>query len=265
MSSRTLLWYGCLTGLVSASLLYVAGDHARRHPDSLIARCLRSTCLLTTEYTTVGGAGSLAVQTAKLIVPDTSGHEASEAPAEEAPEALDPAEVIDLSQWGQAEEVVLEPETSEAVTVPPVDVEEAADSVPAIMPPADEPEQLTIMPTLMTETPEEGTQEDSEAMDENRTPIPQMDPHHGHEYPGCPYTGGCPRSSCPPARLPETKPAETKPMPEPSAEEQESTIERKARDYVPSEDDDAPHHSQVDTMEFRKSDAKKGEFKNKPM
>lgn len=94
-------------------------------------------------------------------------------------------------------------------------------------------------------------------MDEVQEPGCQEDPHHSEYYPSCPYMGGCPRTTppCPAGGSSKVKkpkhghddvePCEPCPKAEP--------------------DPESPAQPGVDTMEFRPSDAKEGEFEPKPM
>lgn len=112
------------------------------------------------------------------------------------------------------------------------------------------------------------------------------DPAYQHQYPGCPFTGKCPgmKQSDSPLMIdpvPDIKPKKSKKSLE---------IERKAnskadpgcqmsnpskyelparlRQLLPGDSTEAeeePSHPEVDTMEFRPSDAHPGEFNPKPM
>lgn len=112
------------------------------------------------------------------------------------------------------------------------------------------------------------------------------DPHHDQHYPGCPYMGGCPgMHHVPPPPLPEPKvkvkkkkaaakqpPAEDPAIHQTKFEEIEmveppmSREIKPTRRYVPAWKNRGsyPDEPEVDTMEFRPSDAKKGEFDPKP-
>jgi hypothetical protein len=84
-----------------------------------------------------------------------------------------------------------------------------------------------------------------ESMEEE--PACQEDPHRHEHYPVCPYSG---RSYCP------TVPARTPPAPQ---EEPSETYPKNQADP------ESPAQPGVDTMEYRPSDAKEGEFESKPM
>jgi len=300
MSSRTLLWYSCLTGLAAAGLLYVASDYARKHPDSLTGRCFRSACMVCTECSPVCAGGKAASIASQAFTEGTQeACEACEA-GEPGTPVVDPAppepsQVIDISVCQERPEVECsdgdqrcpaspcrgyspcQPQCpSEPVTVPPSAIEETDPSVPATMPEAtDGPEEITVMPTMEVEPtqPDAGAQEENET-GEGQSPPCQMSPHHGHEYPGCPYMGGCRPSPCPTPVAPiEVKKLKKKKKVTPTEPEEAPMPKLIKKDIVvpvpydisADEEEEMPQRHDIDTMEFRKSDAKKGEFRKRPL
>ena len=121
---------------------------------------------------------------------------------------------------------------------------------------------------------------------ESAAPDCQVDPNYHKQYPGCPYMGGdpathhCPSPMTGPAPMHHhRKKVKASPIvdPKPDAEEAEESpsdaavpfpMDRPAserpQNLGPTPDEDMPHHPEVDTMEFRKSDAKEGEFDPQP-
>lgn len=110
------------------------------------------------------------------------------------------------------------------------------------------------------------------------------DPHHDHQYPACPYMGGCPgMHHVPPPSIaePKVKVKKKKTASKPETVEDPGVHQTKfeeiaephmsreikpSRRYAPAwkERGSYPEEPEVDTMEFRPSDAKKGEFDPKP-
>ena len=106
------------------------------------------------------------------------------------------------------------------------------------------------------------------------------DPAYQHQYPGCPYTGKSDKSVQPKAidSIPSAKPKN--PM-KTSADDlkQGSTdlpkiewgkyeLPARLRQLLPGEGNESgnePTHPEVDTMEFRPSDARQGEFNPRPI
>lgn len=131
--------------------------------------------------------------------------------------------------------------------------------------------------------PEEGETEDPEggAVD------CMEDPNTHQPHSGCPYMGGnSPMPHCQPAvtdptpARPHKKKVKSSPIvdPLPDAEETDAPPEDgtksfpmeppassgRPRNLGPTPNDETPSHPEVDTMEFRKSDAKEGEFDSRP-
>jgi hypothetical protein len=113
-----------------------------------------------------------------------------------------------------------------------------------------------------------GSSEESESMYGNVPADCREDPAYNYQYPGCPYTGTCPKGR---GRLPTAKPQvapklmgdleEQSPLPD-SLVPQLKPVETKPD---ADSDDESPLHPDVDTMEFRHSDAHDGEFDPHPM
>lgn len=134
------------------------------------------------------------------------------------------------------------------------------------------------------EIPAPGAQEEAETMAPEPTADCPVDPNYHHQYSGCPYMGS--GSHCPPP-TPDSVPArhrrkkmKASPIvdPKPDVEESEAPasdggvpfpMDRQPKtsrpeNLGPTPDDETSHHPEVDTMEFRKSDAKEGEFDSPP-
>lgn len=133
-------------------------------------------------------------------------------------------------------------------------------------------EESAVDPKPQTEKVQpQGDQEESEAINEGEPPTCQEDPSSAHQYPSCPYMGGCPSSGhCPvqmdpapvtPKKTKKRKSKKEEPKPEPT----KSAVP--AKPVVPeaeSGNEEQEPQSEIDTMEFRKSDAQKDEFKPGP-
>ncbi len=122
-------------------------------------------------------------------------------------------------------------------------------------------------------------QEESHYFHDEEPPQCLEDPAYQHQYPGCPFTGKCPEQCDPPkitVPVPAVKP---KPGKKPSGAQMkpngqfESTghmmdpkkyeLPARLRQLLPSDSTEAeeePAHPEVDTMEFRPTDARPGEF-----
>jgi hypothetical protein len=114
-------------------------------------------------------------------------------------------------------------------------------------------------------TKPQGDHEESEAINEGEPPTCQEDPSSYHQYPGCPYMGGCPSSDHCPVQL-DPMPVTPKKSKKHKAKKAEPTSEP-VKPVVPdvkSDSEEQEPQTDVDTMEFRKSDAQKGEFKPGP-
>lgn len=130
----------------------------------------------------------------------------------------------------------------------------------------------------------EGVSGEESEMKPGTPPDCREDPHHDVQYQGCPYMGGCPgMHHVPPPPIPEqrvkVKKKKTASKPETVedpgvhqtkfeeiAEPHMSRDIKPNRHYTPAwkERGSYPEDPEVDTMEFRKSDAKKGEFDPQP-
>jgi len=126
----------------------------------------------------------------------------------------------------------------------------------------------------------EGSTEESGADQPGKLPNLQQDPNYHHHYPGCPYTGHCPytgRYANPvmqPAQTPtieEIRKIKKKPEPIPMPQTEESSIDDTLplkmkslkswwRKLTCPDADECPKHPEVDTTEFRRSDAKPYDF-----
>jgi hypothetical protein len=130
-------------------------------------------------------------------------------------------------------------------------------------------------------------QEESRYFHDEEPPQCLEDPAYQHQYPGCPYTGKC--SGQQPAKSP--KMLDSMPTRKPKNDKKPSGVDMKPtgksdpifhifnpnkyelparlRQLLPGDSTEAEeepsHHPEVDTMEFRPTDAKPGEFDPKPM
>jgi hypothetical protein len=147
------------------------------------------------------------------------------------------------------------------------------DETPAFMPYAEEPEPhggfLGFWKQMIRKLSSSGVgfkdccqeKEENEAPNYGKPPECREDPYHSQQYPGCPASV-CPhhRNYCPHSgRM--IVPAV---VPEPQSET--GAAARRARFLDESEECEArPKHPEVDTMEFRPTDAKPGEFRLVPI
>jgi len=152
--------------------------------------------------------------------------------------------------------------------------EDAAEEVP--MPAEASTEEQPASEPPAAETP---GGEESEALP-GTPPDCREDPHHDQQYPGCPYMGGCPGvhylppaapadSDSPPKTKKKKKTADAQPdMVEDTAirrmKYEEFALPAGERPVRADHFDWLPAVPKVDTMEFRRSDAKPGEFDEKP-
>jgi hypothetical protein len=149
---------------------------------------------------------------------------------------------------------------------------------PPRMPRAEEPERPPNIDELFrfwTElfqdaAKETGGLEESEALDVDVPPPCQEDPVYHYQYPGCPFTGKCPFLDPPALRsdpsLREHK-EKNRPM-NPDFDSKELSVPERLKRLLPqagSEEEELLPPPNVDTTEFRPSDAKPGEFDPQPM
>jgi hypothetical protein len=117
---------------------------------------------------------------------------------------------------------------------------------------------------------ESAGQEESEALDVD-VPAPcQEDPVYHYQYPGCPFTGKCPFLDSPALRsdpsLREHK-EKNRPM-TPDFDPNELSVPERLKRLLPqagSEEEELLPPPNVDTTEFRPSDARPGEFDPQPL
>lgn len=114
----------------------------------------------------------------------------------------------------------------------------------------------------------EGKEEESEPA-QAESQMQDQDYHHHHDMNHCPGTVVCPYTgrSYPVDPEPTTPPttAPKKEKKDKSGNPKQTRSSRKVPIPDDCGDEDCPVHPEVDTMEFRKSDAHKGEFNPKPM
>jgi hypothetical protein len=115
-------------------------------------------------------------------------------------------------------------------------------------------------------------QEESEAIHEEALPPCQEDPAYQYQYPGCPFTGKYPVEDRPKlkhgAPLPETKQKKRSMIPD--FDPNSLPVPERLKRLLPQADSEEEEEGlqpppNVDTTEFRPSDAKPGEFEPKPM
>jgi len=130
--------------------------------------------------------------------------------------------------------------------------------------------------------PQEAAQETSHYFHDEEPPQCLEDPAYQHQYPGCPYTEKCPQStpSTKTDAVRSMKPKNKKPAhedlkPDSKIDPQSRMINpqkydlpARLRQLLPGDSTEAeeqPSHPEVDTMEFRPTDARPGEFDPKAM
>jgi len=124
--------------------------------------------------------------------------------------------------------------------------------------------------------PQEVSQETSHYFHDEEPPQCLEDPAYQHQYPGCPYTEKCPQStpSTKTDAVRSMKPKNKKPADEDLKPQsrminpQNYDLPARLRQLLPGDSTEAeeqPSHPEVDTMEFRPSDARPGEFDPKAM
>jgi hypothetical protein len=127
-------------------------------------------------------------------------------------------------------------------------------------------------------------QEDPRYFHDEEPPQCQEDPVYQHQYPGCPFTGKCPEQTAPPKMIvpvptlkPKTGLIPSGALMRPNGQSDSACqmtdpkkyeLPARLRQLLPGDSTEAeeePAHPEVDTMEFRPTDAKPGEFNPKPM
>lgn len=111
---------------------------------------------------------------------------------------------------------------------------------------------------------DEGASEESEIPFDRNPANCQKDPNFQYQYPGCPYTGAAPAGrSASHGSAPET-------ATDPHSDKKSSppNVDSRLKSKLPpagsgEEQEDATPHTDVDTMEFRPTDARNGEFKKR--
>ncbi len=116
-------------------------------------------------------------------------------------------------------------------------------------------------------------QEESEAMHEEEPPPCQEDPAYQYQYPGCPFTGKCPFLDAPGMRpnVPLHENKRKKAILDPGFDPNSLHVPERLKRLLPQagsaeeEEGEPLPEPNVDTTEFRPSDAKPGEFDPQPM
>ena len=104
--------------------------------------------------------------------------------------------------------------------------------------------------------------EESEVHSPRGIPSCQEDPAYNYQYPGCTYTGSCPGAGPGSPAIPREyngKPQQNFGLTQPAVHPLKPAPSRKY-----TRDEECPVHPEVDTMEFRRTDAKEGEFDRRP-
>jgi len=115
---------------------------------------------------------------------------------------------------------------------------------------------------------EAGSSEESESMYGSGPADCREDPSYNYQYPGCPYTGKCPSGhSLKATARPQLAPRVMGDLEGQGTLPDSLVPQGKPLDANPDGDagEEAPIHPDVDTMEFRHSDAHAGEFDPHPM
>jgi hypothetical protein len=138
------------------------------------------------------------------------------------------------------------------------------DRAPATMPYAEDPQECR-PPSTWRPMPN-----DYSGCEESESPSPlhradcQEDPAYPYQYPGCPYIGPATTPGVYhrlPAMPEEGRPKDLYQLP---MRHTEPAAPGNSRPTKPADEIDCPTHPEVDTMEFRRSDAKEGEFDRSP-
>jgi hypothetical protein len=226
--------------------------------------------------------------------------EECEAPA--TPEPVEPVEVIDLTQppatpgAGEEESGIRAGSPAGPVTpetVPPLPIQErnaavptpASPEVPATMPYAEDSEKgaeslkdywqdlfREATETLKAE-PKPGAGEESESINEGKAPDCREVPDYHHPYPECPHAGSyCPYTgrTYPPEES-ATPAGEEESEPKAPPAKPDRLRKKKAGDKKPAEPKpqtgslETPSRTEVETLEFRPTDARDGDFDRKPI
>lgn len=114
---------------------------------------------------------------------------------------------------------------------------------------------------------ETGGNEESEATSPGEPPNCREDAHYHQQYPSCPYMGGCPSSDHCPTAAPTEPQATHKKKHKKKSSATVQPLSGAPKSAPPTQcgsDEGCVKHSEIDTMEYRKSDAKEGEFKRQP-
>jgi hypothetical protein len=104
-----------------------------------------------------------------------------------------------------------------------------------------------------------GSAEEAEAIHDGVAPNMKEDSSCHEQYPGCPAMGGCSAPVTPPDATPRKHKKKVKAVPPMTHQETAP-----ATTTEPEVDEECPTHSDLDTTEFRKTDAKRGEFSPHP-
>jgi hypothetical protein len=162
------------------------------------------------------------------------------------------------------------------------------EDAPDLMPPAPDSKSTSSSDPLfqfwlgLFESTVRESEKEPQSVHDEEPPHCLEDPTYQYQYPGCPFTGKCPyeeRLGTPkisiPAVKPNQKPAPANSPPSPKrkagkgmTDPKKYELPARLRQLVPGDSTEAqeePAHPEVDTTEFRPSDARPGEFDPKPM
>jgi hypothetical protein len=205
----------------------------------------------------------------------------------EAEPVLVPPTIIDeSSDEYQSIPSSIEDETEPPISIPPSDNPAAAgereDPVTAEAEPIGMPKSENDEPTwwlemlrgvsevemapAAQEPPLDGAPEESEMIHDGIPPEMREDPASIHAYPGCPNIRNCDDGDpCPASTaLPPAEPKKVKKQGKKRIDSRLDSLKRICPSVGAAEESECPGHPDVDTTEFRKSDANPDEFKPQP-
>ncbi len=297
---RKIVW--CCTGVVvlAAAAACVTTEYARRHPDSLVGRCVITGCRLVSAFDPAARVGEaaahsvemaeqvvLAVPTTTGLVPDEPGKPAAEPEASRccppadpvpAPEEADATAPAEQTEAGVVGKIVIQPDAEEPVTAPPAGAAEEAELPPSVMPHAEDVPAPEKMPYAEDEEESEEVQAspidfwygllqeamshctDAGSAEECEKGAATEGTHECEHCPACPHTGHCPCCE-------HVQPSAGHPHEEPAAAD-EGEEDGATPDVKPPQPDHGTRKTASppgsDTSEFRPSDANPEDFESIP-
>lgn len=300
MKTRTLWWFVGAAAVSAWAVAFLSADYVCRRPDSWAGRFLRGVYQAAATYNPVSVISQVAAGGAhpgcQVEAPTTSCQPlAPNCHDEASPEAVEPLPIetinlpriqVEAAQAHDEDEAVRQV----AATEPPEDANDLPDAMP---PCVDEHENVPLHMTHADEAAEcqevdgqtwlvnfwrmlfggagvepkeklptfarpAGGEEESELVPGGKAPLLRESPAIHQQYPGCPFMERCPGATRP-------VPSAPKSLKDDKSYDLNSLGRRLGADADDSEEcEDHPKQPDVDTMEFRPSDAKLGEFDPKP-